>query len=92
MDLCCPYRAGAAVPQSQSVRRVGDRDRKFSEQVAVLEVIFKLPEEFEAEWSPNSCPLLQNQGETFHPVRLPFSCCSVPALTLLVFVFNPFPA
>lgn len=67
MGLCCPYRAEAAVPQSQSVQKVGDRGSKFSEQVAILEVAFKLPEELTAEGSPNSCPLLQNQGETSHP-------------------------
>lgn len=30
--------------QSQSVRRMGDRGSKFSEQVAMLEVVFKFSE------------------------------------------------
>lgn len=82
MDLCCPYRAGAAVPQSQSVRRVGDRGSKFSEQVAVLEVVFKLPEEFRAEVSPNS----RHSSKTRE--RLPIQACAAPIQLLFGTSFN----
>ena len=66
---------GLAVWQSQPAGEVAGRRSKISGQVAVLEVVFKLAKVFRAEGSSNSCPHLQNQGETFD-VSL---CCSCSA-------------